>query len=217
MDMNLARHNMVEQQIKPLGVLNKHILRLFASIPREDFVPFAYQQIAYADAAIPLGNGRVMLSPGIIGQLLQALELNGTEQILEIGTGSGYLTALLAELGHHVTSIETLKPLAAQANRKLADLGLNNYEIITGNATTTLKGAKAFDVIVITSSIPYLPKAFCDHLKYGGRLFAVVGHAPAMHACIFTRINEEEWSRTTLFETVVPPLKEIINVTTFEF
>lgn len=217
MEMQIARYNMVEQQIKPLGVLNKHVLQLLLSCRREDFVPTAYQQIAYADTAIPLGNGRILLPPNIIGRLLQSLNFKGTEQILEVDTGCGYLTALLAQLGRHVTSIENLKPLAMQANKKLGALGLKNYELITGNASEVLRGSKAFDVIVLTGSVPYLPKLFSNHLKFGGRLFAVVGHGPVMHACIFTRINEGEWSKATLFETVIPPLKEIIDVTTFEF
>lgn len=217
MDMDLARHNMVEQQIKPHSVLNPKILHLLESLHRENFVPMAYQQIAYADTSVPLGNNRILLPPDIIGRLLEALRFNGSEQVLEIGTGTGYLTALLARLSQHVTSVEVLKPLALQANRNLLDLGIKNYEIITGNALEVLKGSKAFDVIVLTGSITYLPKRLSNHLKYGGKLFAVLGHDPIMQACIFTRINEGEWSKTTLFETVVPPLKEIIDVTTFEF
>lgn len=217
MDTNLARHNMVEQQVKALGVLDERILALMSISHRDEFVPLAYQQIAYADTAIPLGNGRELLAPSVIGRMLQSLDFDGSEQILEIGTGSGYITALLAELGQYVTSIENLKPLAVQANRKLGELGLQNYEIITGNAIEILQGNKAFDVIVLTGSVPYLPKAFSNHLKFDGRLFAIVGRAPVMHACIFTRINEEEWSKDILFETVAPPLKEIVDVTTFEF
>lgn len=217
MDMALARHNMIEQQIKPHGVLDPKIIQLLESLQRETFVPMAYQQIAYADTAVPLGNGRALLPPHIIGRLLEALRFNGSEQVLEVGTGTGYLTAILAKLSQHVTSVETLKPLALQAHRNLDDLGIKNYEIITGNALEVLKGSKAFDVIVLTGSISYLPKVLSHHLKYGGKLFAVLGHEPIMQACIFTRINEGEWSKTTLFETVVPPLKEIIDVTTFEF
>lgn len=217
MDMDLARHNMVEQQIKPHGVLNPKIIQLLATMHRETFVPMAYQQIAYADTSVPLGNGRVLLPPSIIGRLLEALHFTGTEQVLEIGTGTGYLTALLAQLSQHVTSVEMLKPLALQANRNISELGIKNYEIIAGNALQVLKGSKAFDVIVLTGSIAYLPKTLCNHVKFGGKLFAVLGHEPIMQACILTRINEGEWTKTTLFETVVPPLKEIIDVTTFEF
>ncbi len=217
MSMQLARYNMVDQQIKPLGVLDERILNAFLSCPREQFVPAAYQNVAYADTALPLGNGRMLLAPNVIGRMLQALALNGSEDILEIGAGTGYITALLAKLGRHVTSIENSKPLVMQANTKLAALALTNYEIITGTATKVLQGNKGFDVIVLTGSVPYLPKVFSSHAKRGGRLFAVLGHAPAMYACIFTRINEEEWSQVRLFETVIQPLKEIADVATFEF
>lgn len=217
MNLELARYNMVEQQIKPLGVTNPQILQLMLDLRRENFVPTAYQQVAYADTSIPLGNGRVLLSPGIIGQMLQALQFTGNERILEIGSGTGYLTALLAELGQHVTCFEPLKPLATQANRHLSELHLSNYEIITGDALITLKGSKAFDVIALTGSVPYLPKLFSNHLCYSGRLFAIIGRQPAMHACIFTRINEGEWSKTILFETVIPPLKGIVDATVFDF
>lgn len=215
--MLTARYNMVTQQVQPLGVLNGLIIHAMQTCRRELFVPIAYQNIAYADVNIPIGNGRVLLAPNIIGRMLQALNLQGTEQVLEIETGTGYLTALLAQLSLHVTSLETSKALALHANNKLLAMGLNNYEIITGNATNILKGNKGFDVVVLTGSIPFLPKLFAQHVKYGGRLFAVVGQMPIMHACIFTRINEEDWSKTILFETAIPSLREITDVRAFEF
>ncbi len=217
MDVLTARYNMVTQQIQPLGVLNPKILRTLEATSREKFVPTAYQNIAYADCNVPIGNGRVLLAPHIIGRMLQALNLQGTEEVLEIETGTGYLTALLAQLSMHVTSLESNKVLAAQANQILLSMGIHKYEIITGNAISVLKGTRGFDVVVLTGSVPVLPKIFAQHVNLGGRIFAVIGRAPLMHACIFTRLNEENWSKTILFETEIPSLRETTDVTVFEF
>jgi protein-L-isoaspartate(D-aspartate) O-methyltransferase len=217
MDVEAARLNMVERQIRPWGVLDEKILKLLMTCPREKFVPEGYQQFAFADIQIPLGHDEVMLQPKVIGRILSALKLTGKQNVLEIGTGSGYLTALLAKLSRSVTSIEINSSLALQASKRLSGLGIFNAEVIHGNVLYTLKGGKAFDVVVITGSLIDLPIGITHKTKYGGSLFAIVGHEPAMQACIFTRINEEEWSKSILFETVIPPLKEIQNVTTFEF
>lgn len=217
MNMLLARHNMVAQQIKPVGVLNPRIIEIMANCPREIFVPAAYQEVAYADAEIPLGNGRIMLAPNIIGRLLQALNIQQNQEVLVVEAGSGYLTALVAQLGLHVTSFETNKSLAIQANKKLAALGIKNYEVINANANDNLQGKNNFDVIILTESMQHTPRFYNHYLKPGGKLFAVVGHAPVMHACIFTRISEEEWSKEILFETNIPSLRETIDATSFEF
>lgn len=217
MDMFTARQNMVEQQVKPLGVLNPRILQAFHDCPRELFVPTAYENLAYADSAIPIGNGKVLLAPNVIGRLLAALNLQGFEQILEVETGTGYLTCLLSMLGLHVTSVEASKPLAIAAKHKLTALGRKNFEIINGNPVDVLLGDKGFDVVVLNGSVPFVPRTVANHLKYQGHLFAVVGKPPIMHACIFTRINEGEWSQTKLFETLIPPLRNVTNVRSFEF
>lgn len=217
MDMYHARHNLVEHQIIPCGVLDVRIVDALLAIPREHFVPTAFQQLAYADAEIPLGYGQVMLQPSFIGRVLQGLQIQGSEQILEIGIGSGYLTALLSKLGQHVTSVELNKQLAVMADSKLKALQINNAEIIIGNAVNQLKSPKSFDVAVITGSLPYLPKNIAMQIKYGGRLFITLGKAPVMEACIFTRINEEGWSQDKLFETEIRPLEEIVDAATFEF
>jgi protein-L-isoaspartate(D-aspartate) O-methyltransferase len=217
MDSNLELDSLVQNQLKPCQVLDPNVLQLMRNTPRELFVPASFKSLAYAATEIPLGHEQHMLNPTLIGQILQALELNGHEQVLEIGTGSGYLTYLLANLSNHVSSVEINTSLAAQASKRLASLGQKNIEIICGNAFTILKGAKAFDALVLTGSVPSLPNAVIQQAKIGGRLFAVIGQAPLMHACIFTRINEEESSKTTLFETVVPPLRELANAPNFEF
>ncbi len=221
MNALLARTNMIEQQIKPVDVLDPKILKAF-DLPRDLFVPVTYKNVAYADSNIPIGNDRVLLAPNIIGRLLQSLALKPNQEVLEIQTGCGYLTGMLAQLCQHVTSFETNKSLAIQANKKLASLGLNNYEILNADGrdgldNNVIKGSEFFDVVVLTESVPSIPKIYGQQLKIGGKLFAVVGQAPVMHACIFTKISKEGWSSEKLFETMIPPAKETTEVTTFEF
>lgn len=217
MDIEQARLNMVQNQIRTWNVLDDKILNLLTLCPREIFVPSAFKDLAFADTQIPLGHGQVMLQPAVVGRILNAINLDTHDHVLEIGTGSGYLTALMAQLCRSVTSIEENKPLALQAQRNIQELGLRNVEIINGDTFTVLKGSKAFDVVVFTGSVGSLPRELINQTKYGGCLFAIVGYEPVMQACIFTRIKEEEWTKAILFETVVPPLKERFNVATFEF
>lgn len=217
MNIEEARLNMVERQIQSWGVLDRQLLKQLTLCPRENFVPEKYKSVAFADTQIPLGYGQYMLEPKIIGRILNALKLTGKEHVLEIGTGSGYLTYLLAKLSHRVTSLELIKPLALQANQHLQALGLANVEIISGNALNIIHENKLFDTVVITGSLTDLPRGLAYKIKYGGTLFAIIGSRPVMHAYIFTRIKRDEWSKTKLFETVVPPLEEVKNVSTFEF
>jgi protein-L-isoaspartate(D-aspartate) O-methyltransferase len=216
-DIEAARANMVQRQIRSWNVIDTRILTILSSCPREIFVPAEYKALAFAETEIPIDNHQIMLSPSMIGKILSALRLKGNEDILEIGTGSGYLTALLALAGHSVTSIEENKQLALQANKKIQALGLRNVEIIYGDAFVTLKGSKGFDTVVLNGSVSQLPKSILNQVKLGGCLFAVVGQEPVMQACIFTRIKEEEWLRSILFETMVPPLKDTFNASMFEF
>lgn len=217
LDPKPARSNMVEQQIRPWHVLDAKILQLMEQVSREDFVPASYQQVAFADTQIPLGHGQFMLSPAFIGRILAELQIQPQNNVLEIGTGSGYLTFLIAKLARFVTSIELYQPLATQANSRLTNLKQRNFEIIHGNAVEVLRGGKSFDIVLITGSVQQLRKNIINQTKLGGKLFAVIGTKPIMQACIFTRINEETWSKNCLFETVTPPLEGIENVATFEF
>ncbi len=222
MDSLALRHNMVDRQVRTWEVLDQKTLNLMLSVAREDFVPTNFAQLAYADSQIPLGFGEVMLEPKIIGRILQALNLTGKEDILEVGTGSGYLSALLSKVSRHVTTIEINKPLALQAASRFVTMGLNNIEILCGNVMDIIKGAKSFDVVVLTGSLPTLPAFIANQVRYAGqaatgKVFAVLGQAPIMHACLFTRIKEDEWAKTRLFETMLTPLKEIINVEQFDF
>lgn len=217
LDPKPARSNMVEQQIRPWHVLDEKVLQLMETINREDFVPSSYQAVAFADTSIPLGHDQFMLPPALIGRILAALAIQPSNNVLEIGTGSGYLTALIAKLARFVTSVELYQPLAAQAHKHLTDLKLRNLEILQGNAIEILRGGKAFDVVVLTGSVQQLPKNIINQTKIGGQLFAVIGSKPVMQACIFTRMNEGTWSKNCLFETVTPPLEGITNAATFEF
>ncbi len=217
MDTKLAKHFMLQHQLKPLQVLDPHLLDVIQACPRELFVPEGFRSLAYADVDIPLGNDQSMLAPSLTGRILDALKLSKKDQVLEIGTGSGYLTFLLCRLSKFVTTFEIFKPLAIHANKRLADLNVANVEVICDDAFKELKGAKAFDVVVLNGSVSYLPKLILNQTKIGGRLFAIIGHPPAMQACIFTRMNEEEWSKRSLFETVVAPLKGLLDAKKFDF
>lgn len=206
MELKAARFNMIEQQIRPWDVLDQGVLDLIADLPREDFVPESYRGLAYADTAIPLGHGQVMMHPKIEARLLQALDLHATDSVLEVGTGSGYLTALLAHATHHVYSVDIIPQFRLQAAEKLAVHGIDNVTLESGDAARGWARHGLYDVIAITGSLPELPAAFLQSMNRGGRLFAVVGTAPIMEAVLVRRVGENEWSRESLFETELPRL-----------
>lgn len=201
MNLEQARLNMVEQQVRTWEVLDQRVLDRLAAVPREDFVPPAYKNLAYADIQIPIGHGQVMLPPIIEGRLLQALNLKAQDSVLEIGTGTGYLTAVMAGLAGHVTSVDIFPEL-----QRLAGWQLKNVSLQVGDAAQGWSKDGPFDAIAVTGSVPDLPKAFLEALKLNGRLFIVLGRAPVMEAVLITRVGEREWSREGLFETVIPPL-----------
>lgn len=201
MNLEQARFNMVEQQVRPWEVLDQRVLDRLAAVPREDFVPPAFRNLAYADIQIPIGQGQVMLPPKIEGRLLQALELKEQDSVLEIGTGTGYLTAVMAGLAGHVTSVDIFPEL-----QRLAEWQLKNVSLQVGDASRGWSQGGPFDAIAVTGSLPSEPHAFLEALKLGGRLFVVLGQAPVMEAVLITRVGEKEWSREGLFETVIPPL-----------
>lgn len=201
MNLEQARFNMVEQQVRPWEVLDQQVLDRLAVVPREDFVPPAFRNLAYADIQIPIGQGQVMLPPNVEGRLLQALALEASDTVLEIGTGTGYLTAVIAGLAGHVHSVDIFPEL-----QRLAEYHLKNVSLEVGDAARGWPREGGFDAIAITGSLPGLPKAFPEALKVGGRLFAVLGRAPVMEAVCIIRMGEQEWSREGLFETVIPPL-----------
>lgn len=207
-DMNLenARHNMIEQQIRPWEVLDQRVLDLLNEIPRENFVPARYLKLAYADTTIPLSDDQVMMPPRVEARILQALNIQADETVLEVGTGSGYVTALLASLAEHVYSVDINTEMTRTAGEKLADHGIINVTLETGDAARGWDAHAPYDVIVLTGSLPLLPDNFKQALTVGGRLLAIVGDAPAMDVVLITRVGESEWTQETLFETDLPPL-----------
>ncbi|KAA6184370.1 protein-L-isoaspartate O-methyltransferase [Thiohalocapsa marina] len=206
-----ARFNMIEQQVRPWDVLDASVLTVMSELKRELFVPDAYRALAYADIDIPIGRDSHMLSPKMVGRLLQALQVRAGDKVLEIGTGTGYVTACLAGLGGRVTSIELDPELAEGARKRLEALHIGHPppEVVTADAMAGPAPGGPFDVIAVTASMPTeepLPM-LREQLKPGGRLFVIVGEPPLMHACLETRIHSaSEIRRQSLFETSVAPL-----------
>ncbi|HEY0634031.1 MAG TPA: protein-L-isoaspartate O-methyltransferase [Gammaproteobacteria bacterium] len=209
MNLEQARHNMIEQQIRPWEVLDQRLLDLLARVPREEFVPERYRKLAFADIEIPLGQGEVMMQPRLEARLLQALNVHPDDRVLEVGTGSGYVTALLAHMGRQIFSVELHPALLAQAQQRLTRHGISNVTLLQGDGASGWSEGAPFDAILLTGSVPELPEAFLKTLTLGGRLVAVVGSAPIMEAILITRLGEHEWSEETLFETVTPPLHNV--------
>jgi len=205
-EIEQARFNMIVQQIRPWEVLDPQVLEAMQHVPREAFVPDHYRSLAFADTNIPLGHDQVMMKPNVEGRLLQALAIRPLDDVLEIGTGSGYLTACLARLGGHVTSMEYHPDLAATASARLAALGVDNITLQTGDALSAVDPDLHYDVIAVTGSLPVLDRQFHRNLVNGGRLFVITGQLPIMEARLITRVNENHWSSESLFETCIPPL-----------
>jgi protein-L-isoaspartate(D-aspartate) O-methyltransferase len=218
-DMNLeqARHNMIEQQIRPWEVMDDQVLDLIMRTPREDFVPPQYRNLAFTDMAIPLGHGQVMMPPRLEARMLQALAVQPDESVLEIGTGSGYVTALLAQLARHVYSVEIVPELLRAAEQRLAARGLTNVTLDEGDAAAGWPRRGSYDAIAVTGSLPMLVPELAQELNVGGRLFVVAGEAPAMAALLITRLGEDEWAQEDLFETVLPPLQNAAQPQHFVF
>ena len=215
-DFEQARFNMVEQQIRTWEVLDQRVLDLLFAIKREDFVPAAYRALAFADLELPLPNGARMWTPKMEARVIQELDLKPGDRVLEIGTGSGYLTALLASGAGDVTSVEIDAATAADARAKLARHGFSAVRVEAGDGARGF-GSETYDVIVLTGSTPLLPERFFEQLAPGGRLFAVVGEAPAMTARLVRAEGAEARIATDLFETVVAPLVNALAPARFEF
>ncbi len=202
-----AREQMIEQQVRAWDVLDERVLGIFRRIPRDQFVPAEHRYLAYADMEVPLPKAQHMLRPSVAGRLLQALELRGTERVLEIGAGSGFLTACLAAVSAHVESIEIFPELAELAKSNLATLSIGNTHVVTADAFTTVADARTrYGAIAVTGSLPLMDERFQRQLEIGGRLFIIVGEAPVMTARLIRRTAEDAWTSETLFETVVDPL-----------
>lgn len=217
MNVDQARFNMIEQQIRTWDVLDEQVLALLNQVPREQFVPETERSLAFADVSIPLANGQVMMQPKMEARMLQALSVKPTDTALEIGTGSGYVTALLAKLAKHVYSVDIFADFTAAAQTKLERAGIRNVALETGNAAEGWPQHGPYDVIAVTGSCPQLPESYQHLLKPNGRLFVVVGEDPAMEALLFTRAGEGAWSRESLFETSLPPLLHLQPLRRFVF
>ena len=221
MDIEQSRFNMVEQQIRPWEVLDQEVLKLLFELRREEFVPAAYRSLAFVDMEIPLGYGEAMLAPKFEARILQELQVRETDRILEIGSGSGYLTALLARKGGHVYTVEIVPELKAMAEKNLDSHGIRNVTLELGDASLGWSSHAPYDVIVLTGSTPVLPAAFTKSLKPGGRLFAVVGDAPVMQAVLANRVSQEgemdAYNTVGLFETCIAPLKNAKQPERFTF
>jgi protein-L-isoaspartate(D-aspartate) O-methyltransferase len=204
-NLELARFNMVEQQIRPWDVLDADVLDLIKKVKREHFVPVDKQAQAFMDVEIPLGHGVKMWSPKLEARAVQSLKLKSTDRVLEVGTGSGFLTALISRLAEHVTSVELVQELSARAARSLSAHHYDNVTLEVGDASKGW-GKEKYDAIVLTASVPMPPESFYEMLKLGGRLFAIVGDAPAMHAIQVTCVAPGVFESVTLFETNVAPL-----------
>ena len=214
---NMPRFNMIEQQIRPWDVLDGAVLALLAKLPREDFVPKQYVGLAFADLEIPLGDGQLMLSPKMEGRILQSLEIKKTDKVLEIGTGSGYLTALLAMQAKHVDSVELNAKISKQAAKNIAAQGIENVNLLVADGVHGLAANAPYDVIVFTGSTPLLNKQVERQLAVGGRMFVVVGDAPAMEATLITRISADNFKTDVLFETCLPAIVNAPQAEKFAF
>ena len=215
-DVDKARHKMVEQQIRTWEVLDQRILDLLFVVKREDFVPPQYRSIAFGDLELPLGNGQAMWTPKMEARVLQELALTDRDRVLEIGTGSGYFAALLASEAASVLSVEIDGGLARSATSKLARAGFGNVRIENGDGARGF-GTDKYDAVVLTGSTPVLPERLFQQLKPGGRLFAVVGDAPAMTARLVHVAASGSRVTTDLFETVIAPLLNAAQPARFEF
>lgn len=214
-----ARINMVKQQLRPWEVNDERVLATMLNIPREPFVPAVYRGLAYADIELPIGHGQVMMAPRLVARMLQALAVQPGERVLEIGTGSGYATACLAALGHHVVSLEVDEALLAEAQTNLARQGVQNVELRAEDALASPTEGAPFDVIAVTGSLPstHALPGLQLQLETGGRLFAIVGEAPVMEALLITCDGRQKFRRTSLFETLLPALRNVPEPERFVF
>ena len=217
MNFEQARFNMVEQQVRPWEVLDERVLTLLEKTHREDFVPVRYRKMAFTDMAIPLDHGQSMMKPVVEGRLLQALELKPNETALEIGTGSGFITACLSRMAKHVISVDLYEQFTNEVAAKLKEKGIANVELETGNVMAGWQPEQAHDVLVVTGSVPSIPDHFRGWVNPGGRIFVVCGDEPAMEAMLLTKLSATEWREESLFETDLARLIGAERAPEFEF
>ena len=217
MNLELARFNMIEQQIRPWDVLDATVLHLLALVKREDFVPLAHKALAFVDMEVPLPGGQVMLAPRVEARMLQDLAVQKHEKVLEIGTGSGYMAALLAHRSQRVISLEINADLVAMARANLQKAGIHNAEVRHGDGAKGVPVEGPFDVIVLSGSVAEVPAALLAALKVGGRLAAIVGDEPMMRATFITRVSDTECRTVQPWDTVAPRLVNFAERSSFVF
>lgn len=217
MNIEQARFNMIEQQIRTWEVLDQDVLDLLNEIHREDYVPESFKGLAFADIRIPMEHQQSMMMPKEEARLLQSLNLNGEESVLEIGTGSGYLTALIARRCKTLKSIDIHQDFFESASIKLERSGIENIELSTCDALDLLASSNKYDVVVLTASLPKMDERFLNLVNDNGKLFAVIGESPVMEACLFAKQNGDSWAKESLFETDLPVMIGAENKDTFEF
>lgn len=217
MNFDQARSNMVAQQVRPWEVLDPRVLELLETTHREDFVPVRYRKMAFTDMAIPLDYEQTMMKPVVEGRLLQALELKADETVLEIGTGSGFITACLAQMAESVVTVDIHEQFTKEAAARLKEKGINNVELETGDVMTGWQPEQAHDVVVVTGSVPDVPDHFRGWVNPGGRMFVICGESPAMEAKLLTKLNATEWREESLFETDLARLINAEKAPEFEF
>ena len=217
MDIEQARFNMIDQQIRPWEVLDPTVLSLLSVVKREDFVPAEHKDLAFADVEIPIAHGQAMLAPKIEARILQEMGIKNTDKVLEIGTGTGYMAALIAAKAEFVYSVEIDPLLVELARKNLQQAGIANVSVDLGDGAQGWPLYAPYDVIVLSGSTPVLPEAMMHHLKVGGRLVAIVGEAPSMQVQLITRTEENAFSTINVFETVVPPLSNAMQNSKFVF
>ena len=217
MNIEQARFNMIEQQIRPWDVMDADVLHLLSVVKREDFVPLAYRALAFADMEIPLGQGQFMLAPKVEARLLQDATVQKHEKVLEIGTGSGFMASLLAHRAQRVISLEIDPELAKLARANLQKAGIHNAEVRQADGSQGAPQDAPFDVIVLSGSVAEVPQALLSQLKVGGRLVAVVGEEPVMRATVVTRHGEAAFSTAQAWDTVAPRLLNFPEPSHFKF
>ncbi|MCE3607309.1 protein-L-isoaspartate O-methyltransferase [Massilia sp. P8910] len=217
MNIEQARFNMIEQQIRPWNVLDQDVLDLLVVVKREDFVPAAYKTLAFVDTDIPLPGGEAMFTPKIEARILQEVAVKKHENVLEIGAGSGYMAALLAHKARHVTTVEINPELKELAAANLAKASITNATVELGNGAEGWDKGAPFDVIVISGGLEALPEAFMKQVKVGGRIAAIVGQAPVMSAHLITRVSETAYDTVKVFETNVKLLSTSVKTSHFTF
>ena len=217
MSIEQARFNMIEQQIRPWDVLDQNVLSLLAVVRREDFVPAEHRAMAFFDTEVPLGHGQTMLAPKVEARLLQELDVRKHERVLEIGTGSGYMAALLAHRAREVVTVEVQPELASTAIANLRRAAITNASVLQADASKGLPTPGPFDAIVLSGSVASVPPALLAELKVGGRLIAIVGQLPVMRATLVTRVGDTEYRNTEIFDTVAPRLQGFQEPSRFTF